>query len=299
MDVKSPEFFCKQVDKLIEHGCEIPDYDQAIMILSKINYYKLSAYFLPFKDKSGNYKQGTTLSKVYKIYEFDRKLSAFLYGIIQKVEVFVKTQIAYYHSNKYGALGYLDSSFVQSKMINKHNKLINHFKQEVIRNSQLPFVKHHIENYNSDFPLWVAIELFTLGNTSQFYSQLQTADEKIIAKSISYITKIDCTYSQLESCLRCLTDLRNKFAHFGRIYFSRFKWFPLLPNGEEEKAYVRGKKFIYLYPYLYIMKVLYPSPETWNSVVIELSALIEEYSEYIDINCIGFPKDWEQQLLRR
>ena len=103
MNTKEPELFCRQVNKLIEHGCEITDYEQAIMILNKINYYKLSAYFLPFRDNDGNYKQGTTLLQVYKIYEFDRKLSAFLYGIIQKIEVFVKTQIAYYHSNKYGA----------------------------------------------------------------------------------------------------------------------------------------------------------------------------------------------------
>lgn len=90
MNTKEPELFCRQVNKLIEHGCEITDYEQAIMILNKINYYKLSAYFLPFRDNDGNYKQGTTLLQVYKIYEFDRKLSAFLYGIIQKIEVFCK-----------------------------------------------------------------------------------------------------------------------------------------------------------------------------------------------------------------
>lgn len=120
-------------------------------------------------------------------------------------------------------------------------------------------MKHHIDNYDGKFPLWVAVELFTLGNTSQFYSQMKTADKKVIARSISYITQTECTYSQLESCLRCLTTLRNKCAHFGRIYYSRFKWFPSLPYEEEYKAYARGRNFIYLYPYLYIMKVLYPS----------------------------------------
>lgn len=45
MNTKEPELFCRQVNKLIEHGCEITDYEQAIMILNKINYYKLSAYF--------------------------------------------------------------------------------------------------------------------------------------------------------------------------------------------------------------------------------------------------------------
>lgn len=71
-----------------------------------------------------------------------------------------------------------------------------------------------------------------------------------------------------------------------------------MPYEEEYKAYARGRNFIYLYPYLYIMKVLYPSPESWNGVVTELAALIEEYSNYIDINCIGFPDNWEEQLSR-
>lgn len=41
-----------------------------------------------------------------------------------------------------------------------------------------------------------------------------------------------------------------------------------------------------------------PVPESWNGVVTELAALIEEYSNYIDINCIGFPDNWEEQLSR-
>ena len=74
-------------------------------------------------------------------------------------------------------------------MIEKHKKLIDNFNTEVKRNKELPFVKHHIDNYDGKFPLWVAVELFTLGNTSQFYSQMKTADKKVIARSISYITQ--------------------------------------------------------------------------------------------------------------
>lgn len=64
-------------------------------------------------------------------------------------------------------------------MIEKHKKLIDNFNTEVKRNKELLFVKHHIDNYDGKFPLWVAVELFTLGNTSQFYSQMKTADKKL------------------------------------------------------------------------------------------------------------------------
>lgn len=292
MEVKKPEYYCKQVNLLIEHGCKVDDFEQAIMILSKINYYKLSAYFLPFKNEDGSYIEGTSIVKVYKIYEFDRKLSNLLYGVIQKIEVFIKTQIAYYHSNKYGALGYLDPNNMRENANMRHCKLIERFDQEVKRNKDLLFVKHHIEKYDGKFPLWVAVELFSMGNISQFYSQLKTSDQKVIAKMISCVTNNNCTYSQIASCLKCLTDLRNKCAHFGRIYYTIFSSTPNLPCKEAEKAFVLGNKYIYLYSYLYVLKVLYPSQDTWISVLTDLLSLIDEYSEYIDIKHIGFPNDW-------
>lgn len=296
MGIKQPEPLCKQVEKLKEHGCTITDFEQALQILSKINYYKLSAYFLPFKTNDGTYKTGTTLIKVYKIYEFERKLSSFLYGVIQEIEVFVKTQIAYYYSNKYGALGYMDVSNVNPNSADNHKKLIEQLTNEIDRNRDLPFVKHHIQNYNGNFPLWVAIELFTLGSTSQFYAQMLTSDKKTIANVISNITGIRCTYQQLGSCLHCLTILRNKCAHFSRIYFSRFSATPNFPKTEEKKAYVKGRKYIYLFPYIFVLKMLYPSPENWCIIVAALKVMIEEYSEFIDIKHIGFPENWEDLL---
>ncbi len=296
MDVKNPEAFCKQIKKLIDHGCIVNDTQQAIMILNKINYYKLSAYFLPFKESDGTYTKGTNLLKVYKIYEFDRKLSALLYGIIQTIEVFVKTQIAYYHSKQYGSLGYMDDANVDSKFINEHKRLIAQFKKEIKHNQELPFVKHHLKHYNGNFPIWVAVELFTLGNTSQFYSQLKTSDKKIIARSISYITKINCTYYHLTSCLKCLTELRNKCAHFARLYYTQFKSTPNLPRSLSDNAFISGKKYIYLYSYIYVLKILYPSPEKWSVIVTDLKALIDEYAEFINIKHIGFPDSWEKLL---
>lgn len=297
LDVKQPELLCKQVEKLKEHGCEIEDFEQALLILSKINYYKLSAYFLPFRLKDGTYAPGTSLIKVYKIYEFERKLLSFLYGVIQEIEVFIKTQIAYYHSNKYGALGYMDGSNVKPTAADNHKKLIEQFTNEIRRNSDLPFVKHHIQNYEGNFPFWAAIELFTLGNTSQFYSQMLTSDEKAIANIISNITGIRCTYEQLGSCLHCLTILRNKCAHFARIYYSRFPATPRLPKSEEKKAYIKGRKYVYLFPYIFVLKMLYPSPDSWCIIVTALKVMIEEYDGFIDIKHIGFPDNWEILLL--
>ena len=93
MQVKEPFKLCQQIEKLKSKGCCIDDENKAKQILNQINYYKLSAYFLPFKNPDGSYKFDTSLYKVYKIYEFDKKVSAFLYEVIQEVETFIKVHI--------------------------------------------------------------------------------------------------------------------------------------------------------------------------------------------------------------
>ena len=52
MEIKEFKTFEEQVAKLIEHGCEdITSKEYAITILKRINYYRLTAYFLPFRDE--------------------------------------------------------------------------------------------------------------------------------------------------------------------------------------------------------------------------------------------------------
>ena len=133
MDLKEPKTFDEQIDKLIEHGCAFMDRAQAVKTLKQANYYRLSAYFLPFKERDNStYKAGTNFEKIYDIYEFDQRIAILLYGLIEEIEVFIKTQIAYQHSMKYGAVGYLDpNNFISSKA-EKHQNLINLFRNELI-----------------------------------------------------------------------------------------------------------------------------------------------------------------------
>lgn len=77
---------------------------------------------------------------------------------------------------KYGALGYLNVTNFKDNVSKDHSKLINTFYGEVSRNKSKPFVKHHIEKYDEQFPVWVAVELFTFGNVSILYSIIK--DEK-------------------------------------------------------------------------------------------------------------------------
>jgi len=97
MDVKEHNTYEEQINKLIERGCEIKSQDYAVNVLKRVNYYRLSAYFLPFKQSDGSYMSDTNLERISGIYEFDKRLTVMLCGLIEEIEVFIKTQIAYYY----------------------------------------------------------------------------------------------------------------------------------------------------------------------------------------------------------
>ena len=287
MDVKEPKSFEYQLNKMVERGCIIADKNHALRVIKQVNYYRLTAYFLPFRKPDGTYREGTSFNNVFRIYEFDRKLRALLFSIIEEIELMLRTQLSYYFSHKYGALGYLEES--NFNQMHNHKRFIDHIRKSISNNKTQAFVKHHIENYNGQFPLWVVIELFTMGELSLFYSDMVTSDKKRLAKEV-----FDSTYSNISSWLRCLTDLRNYCAHYSRLYYNLFPAIPPTPKGF---SYTLNKR---IFDYILVLKFLYFDPEKWNyNYVEQISILIEEYADCIDLTHIGFPENWKAILIEK
>lgn len=109
-EVKPPTTYEEQITILRKHGCAINDTADCRNKLSSIGYYRLSAYFLPFRQEDGTYVDGTAFDRVYRIYEFDRKFRNFLFSALEVIEISLRSHLSYFHSARYGALGYNDSS---------------------------------------------------------------------------------------------------------------------------------------------------------------------------------------------
>lgn len=285
MDVKEPTTFEAQLQKLKDRGCIVEDEPKAIEVLKSINYYRLTAYFLPFKKDETTYFEGTTFENVYNIYEFDRKLRNLIFSVLEEVEILLRTRLAYYFSHKYGALGYLNknnfsNTFNEENFTKLCNELIKH-------NTSKPFVQHHIKHYDRQFPLWVLVEIMSFGNLSLFYADMLRMDKKAFAKEV-----FDTYDNNLSSWLLCLTDLRNSCAHYARLYNTKMRAEPRTPNNYPIKF---GKT---VFDYIQVLKLLYPNKDNWNIVFIpKLIDLLQEYSDYINLDHIGFPENWETFLL--
>ena len=84
MKIKEFKTWDEQVAKLIEHGCkDIKSKEYAIDILQKVNYYRLTAYFLPFRDKDTQKYDSSkvSLEKIYGIACFDAELRLLISSI--------------------------------------------------------------------------------------------------------------------------------------------------------------------------------------------------------------------------
>ena len=270
----------QQVGELRKKGIII-DCDECLRFLQDVNYYRLSAFFLPYK---GNLC-GVHFSQIVKLYEFDSNLRALLDPIIESIEIRFRSRIAYMFSERYGAEGYLEPSSFSSR----HNRdtFITHITKCLKENRQSVVIKHHEEKYSGHYPLWVLIEFFSMGMLSYFFSDMKRADKKALVKSMGY----DRSDKEIESWLRCLTILRNKCAHYSRLYYAVFTSVPLFNEGLDP-AIART-----LYPQLLMLKHLAQGNVDWNRFASSFQALINEYKDSIELEHIGLPGDWENRIL--
>jgi len=72
--------FEAQLVHLKRHGLTIDDRDHALAIFSHVSYYRLSAYWYPFRVRddrnqvTDHFEDGTNFADALALYEFDRKL---------------------------------------------------------------------------------------------------------------------------------------------------------------------------------------------------------------------------------
>ena len=243
----------KTIEELIEilkeRGCIISDISFARETLSKINYYRLTAYLLPFKDKESKeerYIPNTTFEKIVSLHEFDRKLRSLLLQAIDCIEVTLRARLARTHVKNHNRnpIAYLNpknfrytNSKWQDKVTKEEKKVTKEEKEEnfkqtiekiILNNRKDDIIKHHENKYGGKLPLWVIIEFFTFGDLSRFYSNLETKDKKEIAKQfISEYIDENSRPDYLKSWFRCCTDVRNKCAHFGVLYNHPFSSVPM------------------------------------------------------------------------
>lgn len=275
----------EQLQILEKRGLIIENRDRAIEILRNVNYYTLTGYLFPF-EQGEVYQKGTSMNLAIKLYHFDNEIRNILMALMVEAEEKLKTRIAYNiaiaHSED--PLIYTDVNYFKSA--NDHSRFIKDFQNNVRNNREVPFVKHHIQKYRSQFPIWVAVSLFTLGNLKYLYKNIPSRDRKNISREFNLSPKT------FDSWIDTLRILRNKLAHNMRLYRTTFQRTPKL-----EKHHTVRIENNRLFANFVLLKYLLDNSEVWKEAVINLDRVLIKYQDSIELSSIGFPKDWKTILL--
>lgn len=275
----------EQLQILEKRGLVIENRDRAIEILRNVNYYTLTGYLFPFK-QGEKYQNGTSMNLAIKLYHFDNEIRNILMALMVEAEEKLKTRIAYNIAIAHpeDPLIYTDINYF--KNANDHSRFMADFQNNVRNNQEVPFVKHHIQKYRSQFPVWVAVSLFTLGNLKYLYKNIPSRDRKNISREFNLSPKT------FDSWIDTLRILRNKLAHNMRLYRTTFQRTPKL-----EKHHTVRIENNRLFANFVLLKYLLDNSEVWKEAVINLDRVLIKYQDSIELSSIGFPKDWKTILL--
>lgn len=235
---KTFKTFEEQAEQLITRHLEASK-DDLICRLKAVNYYRLTGYLHIFREteidhqgnrtKANTYRNGTTLDLVWKYYLFDRRLRLLLLDAIERIEITLRTHVAYYwaKSTKCSNPQKFSTSYKPDfyKTIGSGNSEPSRSRKDVLLQTfQRSFdrsiddcVLHHRENLGfrnvEDLPIWVFIELSTIGELAWLFSGLKNKLKEEIASNFK-CPDIDF----FTSLITLIHHARNACAHHARVW---------------------------------------------------------------------------------
>lgn len=284
----------QQIAQLRARGMDIGDVPLAEHYLSQINYYRLSAYWLPFESNHAThaFQPGTRFEQVLDLYIFDRELRLLVLDAIERVEIAIRTQLSYQLGHRYGTHPHLNPALFKQTW--NHAKYVGQLQQDAY-DSKEAFIQHLLAKYAEPLPpIWAAVEIMTLGQLSKWYANLQSgADRNLVAHVY------DCDEINLVSFLHHLSTVRNLCAHHSRLWNRDFIFTFKLPRqrppallssfNHNEPRRIHNT----LVMLVYLMNQIAPGHH-WRQRLLDMLN-----RHHIDPARMGFPIDWKTRTIWR
>jgi abortive infection bacteriophage resistance protein len=292
----------EQIDILKQRGLNFKDEELAIFHLSTKNYYRLSGYWFNYLNQG---KNDFYFEDFINIYNFDSELRSLLMAIIETLEVYLRSKLAYLLAKQ--DIYFLDNkrNFLdQTKYQKTYNEIYNNFKMQAKKEL---FAKHFLANYQKPYPIYVLVETMNFGNFVYLINNLadiELRDE--LAKEFNLDTG-----TFLVSWLKAFNGLRNMCAHHSRIYD---KYFINLPRIDykisqywQKQSKKQPKQLDRLFFNIYLALKHFEKSYYRNITLTEQTNLLKRKFVNLDnflinnidyLNDLGFCEKYIQQVLK-
>jgi abortive infection bacteriophage resistance protein len=302
--------FEQQVWHLRQKGMVIEDEAIALSTLEQIGYYRLSAYWHPFKErdvasKSANeaLRAGTRFQFAHDLYEFDRQLRQLVLEGVEVIEVSLRVDIAYL-LGRLDAFAYMRTDLLSAAFskpdINGETGYSKWLKgyQDKLHRPKEDFTKHLIEKYGHPLPIWASIELWEFNQLCFFLGGMRREHTLKIAHKYGLSDP-----KLFLSWVKAIKGIRNHAAHHGRIWNRNMAAQPSLPakgmfpeldfivTDSTKKRQARACCPLLLMAHL-IQKIAPAS--AWPD---KLRAIIAQFPIHtgLTIEAMGFPSQWPKR----
>ena len=310
----------QQVALLQQRGL-VADSELLASRLRDVGYYRFSAYLHPFRVRNEfgelgeDFVPGTTLDKVWTHYLFDRKLRCMIMDAIERIEVALRSQIAYHHTAGQSPFAYAQAAYFphwKGYVQCLERVRIQRDKQGNVKQSGVDFIDHFFNKYGDKheyLPLWMAVSVMDFGTIVHFYTHSPKALQCRIAAQWGVDAK------SLYTWLNSLRVLRNDCAHHARIWNKTFLTLPRMKNApalpwdyvysERAAKWVKPTVSLSAKPSLlqsqahlapllficrYLLKQVAPSSQ-WPTRMQQF--LLNFQQQGISLHKMGLPEHWE------
>lgn len=290
--IKPPLTYEKQADQLLARGL-VADRAELIAKLTAVSYYRLSAYWYPFKQPNNSFAPGTSLGTVWQRYTFDRQLRLLVMDAIERVEIAIRSRLVYELVHRHGAFAHLNPTTFPGIRPAEHQRLLDDLHETAIRSREV-FVDHFRKTYDEfpDLPLWTAAETMTFGQMLTMFRHCGKHVQRAIGADLNISGNV------LFSWLLTLNYIRNLCAHHSRLWNRELALKPILPDVRHDPRWhpprpvPNNRIFVVLTLLRYVLKQC-AAQTRWH---IRLFSLFDKYPE-IPLPAMGIPADWKSHPL--
>jgi abortive infection bacteriophage resistance protein len=289
--------FEQQAERLIGRGLIVSDKSLLISRLKAVNYYRLSAYWYPFKEvepESGEerFVRGTNFETIWRRYTFDRELRLLVMDAVERVEVSIlRTRMVEQFALLHGPFGYTDiKNFSPRFYLSEHNRLLSELDESVNRSSE-EFVGRFRVKYSSEprLPLWMTVEVMTFGQLFTLFRNLDRPEQQALSRQFGLYPPV------LVSWLHTLNFIRNACAHHARLWNRELPIRPQIPEQRNNPEWHTPFQFDNrrMFTVLTMLRYLLGIIDLQNDWQNRLEVLLHSNPE-IPLKWMGIPSNWRE-----
>lgn len=291
----------QQVEQLQHRGLEIKHPRIAEKYLINISYYRLGEYWYVMQSDKENhiFKPNSKFEDVIALYNFDADLRLLLFGVIEKIEISLRTKLIYYLSHEVDPWWFQNFElFIDSKAL---VKTLSNLEEEISRTKD-DSIKKHNKKHKDDGrfpPAWKSLEQTSFGALSKLYGNLKNDvnAKNQIAKDFGAVN-----HTYLPSWLQSIAQIRNFCAHHSRLWNRNLpgtvKLLSKPPNPwiVDSINVPKQHEFSQLYVHMCLMRYMLNTIIPKNDFSTKLSNLLAEYPS-VDPNALGMKPNWQNEPL--